>query len=418
MPDSPSSPSPVDPHPFQPHVCIVGGGFGGLYCALALQRYQRRSTPTFRITLVEPRDRFLFTPLLYEVLTDELKPWEVAPSYRELINTKAIDHRQDRVEHIDMDRQQVTLRQGEVLSYDYLVVATGSCLRPPNIAGSHHAFPFTTLEDTWALDQRLADLEATATQAHPVRVVVAGAGPNGVELACKLADRLGQRGHITVLDRRAVILRSHASSIQRAAARALAKRGVAVFTDVALESVEANQVIYWHREQCHHCPADLVIWTVGTMPQPWLGAVVPKQSSLAQCLVRPTLQLLDHDNVFVLGDLAEMPAPGQNRAPMTAQAAYQAAPLVARNLWAMVHHRPIRPFKYHHLGNMLTLGKGEAVVAGFGLCLTGRLGAMARRWGYWLRLPTAKHRWRVLRCWLGLSQPQREGPTPRQHFPP
>ena len=389
--------------PVPPHVCIVGGGFGGLYCALALQRYQRRSAPAFRITLVEPRERFLFTPLLYEVLTDELKPWEIAPSYRELLRPSTIAHCQDWVEHIDIPQQQVALRRGEVLSYDYLVVATGSRLKPPATAGSHYALPFTTLEDTWALEKRLAELEATATEVNPIHLVVAGAGPSGVELACKLADRLGRRGHITVLDRRAVILRSHSLAIQRAATKALAKRGIEVFTDVDIEAVQADQVIYQHADRTHQRPADLVIWTVGTIPQPWLGVEIPKQSPLAQCLVMPTLQLLDYHNVFVLGDMAEMPAQGQSRAPMTAQAAYQAAPIVAHNLWASLHHRPLRPFHYHHMGNMLTLGKGEAVVHGLGLCLTGRLGAIARRWGYWLRLPTLHHRWRVLKHWLGLG---------------
>ena len=397
MPASSSSSSPADPHLPQPHVCIVGGGFGGLYCALALQRYQRRSAPTFRITLVEPRERFLFTPLLYEVLTDELKPWEIAPSYRELLRPYAIHHCQDWVEQIDVHHQHITLRRGEPLSYDYLVVATGSRLKPPVTEGSHHALPFTTLEDTWALEKRLAELEPTATEDQPIHIVVTGAGPSGVELACKLADRLGRRGHITVLDRRAVILRSHSLAIQRVASKAMAKRGIEVFTDVALEAVKADQVIYHHADRTHHCPADIVVWTVGTIPQPWLGVEIPKQSPLAQCLVKPTLQLLDYENVFVLGDIAEMPGPKKSRAPMTAQAAYQAAPIVAHNLWASVHRRPLRPFHYHHLGNMLTLGKGEAVVHGFGICLTGRVGAIARRWGYWLRLPTFHHRWQVFK---------------------
>lgn len=387
-----------------PHVCIVGGGFGGLYCALALQRYQQRGVPTFRVTLIEPRERFLFTPLLYEVLTDELKPWEIAPSYRELLSLYAIHHCQDWVEQIDLHQQRVTLRQGETLSYDYLVVAMGSRLKPPATPGSHHAIPFTTLEDVWTLEKRLAELEPTATEAQPIHIVVTGAGPSGVELACKLADRLGTRGQITLLDRRAVILRSHPLAIQHAATKALMKRGIAVFTDVAIEAVQADQVIYQHAETTRHCPADLVIWTVGTIPQPWPGGEVPKQSPLAQCLVKPTLQLPDYDNVFVLGDIAEMPAPGRSRAPMTAQAAFQAAPIVAHNLWASVRQRPLRPFHYHHLGDMLTLGKGEAVVYGFGLCLTGRLGAVARRWGYWLRLPTLQHRWRVLKHWLKIGQ--------------
>jgi NADH dehydrogenase len=346
----------------------------------------------------------LFTPLLYEVLTDELKPWEIAPSYRDLLSPYPIDHCQDWVERIDVHQQQVTLRQGSVLSYDYLVVATGSRLKPPATAGCHHAIPFTTLEDVWVLEKRLADLETTATEANPVHIVVTGAGPSGVELACKLADRLGRRGHLTVLDRRAVILRSHSLAIQRAAAKAMTKRGIEVLTNVAIAAVQADQVVYEHADRTHHRPADLVIWTVGTIPQPWLGMDIPKQSPLAQCLVKPTLQLPDYEHVFVLGDMAEMPAQGQSRAPMTAQAAYQAAPMVAHNLWASAHHRPLRPFHYHHMGNMLTLGKGEAVVHGLGLCLTGRWGAIARRWGYWLRFPTPHHRWRVLKHWLGFGE--------------
>lgn len=395
-----------------PHVCIVGGGFGGLYCALALQRYQRRTTPHFRITLVEPRDRFLFTPLLYEVLTNELQPWEIAPSYHDLLSQGIVHQCQDWVEDIDRSHQQIILRHGEPLQYDYLVVAMGSRLRPPNTPGSDHALPFTTLEHAWAVESRLVALEQAAQSGQSqIRIIVAGAGPSGVELACKLADRLGDRGHITVLDRRAVILRSHPQAIQHAARRALEKRGVTVYTDVDLEAVDAHQVIYRHADQLHHHPVDLVIWTVGTVPQDWLGTPSPKQSKLAQYLVRPTLQLPDDDRVFVLGDMAEMPAPGRDRAPMTAQSAYQAAPIVAHNLWALTQQRPLRRFHYHHLGDMLTLGRGEAVVYGFGLCLTGWVGALARRWGYWLRLPTARHRWRVLCHWLG---PRRTNPNERK----
>jgi NADH dehydrogenase len=76
---------------------------------------------------------------------------------------------------------------------------------------------------------------------------------------------------------------------------------------------------------------------------------------------------------------------------------------VASNVLALIANRPLKPFVYNHLGDMLTLGQGEAVVCGFGLCITGRLGGFSRRWAYWLRLPTHAHRWRVLRHWLGFK---------------
>lgn len=388
-------------------VCILGGGFGGLYCALSLHQRLKKSAQV-HITLVEPRDRFNFTPLLYELLTHELAPWEIAPAYRDLLKHTAVDLRQDWAEHIDLAQQTVTLRHGEPITYDYLVVALGSQMCPPSTPGSQtHALPFNTLADAEQLERRLADLD----HLPKVQVVVAGAGPSGVELACKLSDRLGSRGHITVVDRRGEILRSYPERIQRAAARALAKRGVEVYLDAAIEAVDASGLTFGYEGQTRRCQADLTLWTVGTVPRSWLGSAELKPTPFGQCPVRPTLQLVDHHNVFVLGDMAAMPAPGRgsqsdpfrNRAPTTAQAAYQAGPAVASNVLALIANRPLKPFVYNHLGDMLTLGQGEAVVCGFGLCITGRLGGFSRRWAYWLRLPTHAHRWRVLRHWLGFK---------------
>ena len=127
-------------------VCIVGGGFGGLYCALALHHRSHHLPRPVHITLVEPRDRFNFTPLLYELLTQELASWEIAPTYQDLMRPTAIDLRQDWVEHLDLTQRTVALRHGDPLSYDYLVVALGSQMRPPAIAGSQaHSLPSHTV---------------------------------------------------------------------------------------------------------------------------------------------------------------------------------------------------------------------------------------------------------------------------------
>jgi NADH:ubiquinone reductase (non-electrogenic) len=395
------------PHGTQ-RVCIVGGGFGGLYCALALHRRLKRRDQGAHITLVEPRDRFTFTPLLYELVTNELQPWEISPSYQRLLAHTSVQLCHDWVDAIDRSQQTLTLRQGETLSYDYLVVSVGSRLRPPTVVGHQgHALPFATLEDCQRLEQRLVQLESQPGAA-PIQVVVAGAGASGVELACKLADRLKQRGQVIILDRRHEILRAYPEPLRRAASQALRRRGIEVRLGAAIQRVDADQVLYHYQEQPYAQPADVVVWTVGTVPHPWLGPEPPKPSALGQCVVLPTLQLPEDQRVFVLGDMAAMPAPGRptlpgadpyRRAPMTAQAAYQAAPIVAHNLWALMADRPLKSFSYRHLGDMLTLGKQDAVVCGFGLCLTRRIGALSRRWAYWLRLPTARHRWRVLRNW-------------------
>lgn len=397
-----ATPKPVE----GPRICILGGGFGGLYCALALPKYLRRLPSSTTVTLVEPQERFLFTPLLYEVLTAELMPWEVAPAYNQLLGHTGINVLHDWVEYVDPRQQTIHLRYGDPLGYDYLVVAMGSKIRTPTIKGGDaYALPFANLAHAWKLEERLAQLEQDKTE---ISVVLIGAGPNGVELSCKLADRLGPKGHLTVIDRRGVILRSYPEPVRKAAARAFRKRGIIFHANVELDEIKPDTVLYRCRGETYSPPADLVLWTIGTAPQPWLGDMPPATTKFGQHILHPTLQLPDYPNIFMLGDMGQMPAPGRDRAPMTAQAAFQAAPVVAHNLWASIQDRPLRRFAYHHLGDMLTLGRGEAVVCGFGLCLTGKLGGFSRRWAYWLRLPTLPHRWRVLknriRRFLGLRK--------------
>jgi NADH:ubiquinone reductase (non-electrogenic) len=174
-------------------ICILGGGFGGLYTALRLNALPWSPEHPVEITLVDQRDRFLFAPFLYELVTGELQTWEIAPPYLELLENTQIRFVQQGVEAINLGDRQVTLSDQNVLTYDRLVLAMGGETPTPNIPGvAEHAIPFRTVEDATRLQQRLQALEAS--QAEKVRVAVVGGGYSGVELACKLADRLGDRG--------------------------------------------------------------------------------------------------------------------------------------------------------------------------------------------------------------------------------
>lgn len=378
-----------------PHICIVGGGFGGLYTALYLQRY--RALQAARVTLVEPRGQFLFTPLLYELLTNELETWEVAPTYSSLIRGTSINWQQDQAVQIDLAQHQVTLSQGEVLTYDYLVMATGARSRPVEVPGvDAHTVGFRSLTEALTLKNRLAQILV----AYPkVAVTVVGGGPSGVELAAKVADRLGRRGQVTLVDSGDRILKPFAAGLQKVALKALQKRGVKMVLGAQVTQVDAKQVSGRQGDIPFELTSHLTIWAVGTEPMPWLGQQPMARNQQGQCLTQPTLQLMDYPEVFMLGDGAEI-APEHRPsklAPNTAQAAYQAAATVAYNLSALVQRRPPKPFRYLHLGDMLTLGYGVAGVWSFGLALGGQLGGLIRRAVYIHRLPTREHRWRVLR---------------------
>ena len=90
-------------------ICVLGGGFGGLYTALYFAKSKKSVIEKCQITMIDPKENFLFTPLLYEVLTDELKRWEIAPSYQKLLLGHPINRIQDRVQQVDIDNRKVLL---------------------------------------------------------------------------------------------------------------------------------------------------------------------------------------------------------------------------------------------------------------------------------------------------------------------
>ncbi|MBE7381586.1 MAG: FAD-dependent oxidoreductase [Leptolyngbya sp. SIO1E4] len=393
----------VDPfHPkhtaFPPQVCVVGGGFGGLYTALYLHQRCRRARHPCHITLIEPRDHFVFTPLLYELLTDELKPWEIVPRYATLLQGTTIRHLQTAAKHLELSARRVELVSGERVSYDYLVVATGSRDRSLPIPGwAEYTYGFRTLADVERLSARLANLLAAAS--HPINMAIVGGGPNGVELACKLADCLGSQGTLHLIERGSVILKPFPARVQRAAVRSLAQRRVALHLETEVTAIEPNRLHIATTMGGDTLAADVVIGVAGTQPRAWLAA-----STSVNCdhngaiMPRSTLQIPQHPEVFVVGDQAIVMGQGDRPAPQTAQAAYQGADTVAHNLLALMQRRPLKSFHYTHLGDMMTLGQQDALVDSAGIVLKGRVASILRQVAYVYRLPPGgNHRWRVAR---------------------
>jgi len=387
-----------------PHaqICILGGGFAGIYTALQLDKLSWKRSPKPQIILVDQNDRFLFTPFLYELLTEELMPWEIAPPYRKLLRGTDIKFLRGTVQQIDLNKCQVQMQDGQLVTYDRLVLAIGREVSLEKIPGAaKYAFSFRTLADAERLEEHLQSLEASDQQI--IRIAIAGGGPSGVELAGKLADRLQQRGRIHLIDRGEQLLKSFTTFSQKTAYQVLTKRRVRIHLKTTIQSVASDFMILEHQDQEKILPVDLVLWTTGTCVNRSLQQINHRQNPQGQLLTRSTLQLVDHPEVFALGDLADIRDRQGRQIPSTAQAAYQQASCAAYNLRASLTKQSLRHFHYMHLGEMLTLGTNTAIVSSLGFInFKGRLGHITRRLVYLLlRMPTLKHRIQVGKHWLG-----------------
>ena len=381
-----------------PRICILGGGFGGLYTALRLEQLAWEHGNKPEITLIDRQTNFVFTPLLYELITGEMQGWEIAPPYAELLKGTNIRFIQGSVERVKQTAKSVILTDGTELQYDRLVLALGCETPSESVTGvAENAIPFRSMEDAYRLEQRLRLLEESSIER--IRIAIVGAGYCGVELACKLADRLKQRGRIRLIQSRDGILPNAPEFNRKAAITALEQRGVWIDLETTVSEVTADSIGLIYKAQTDVIPVEIVMWTVGNQVSQAINHFELPLTAEGKISVTDRLQVTDNPEIFALGDAAGIIGVDKS-VPTTAQAAFQQSDFVAWNVWSSLTNRPLLTFQYTDLGEMMTLGTDNAVLSGLGIQLDGPLAYVARRLVYLYRLPTLDHQLKVGLNWL------------------
>jgi NADH dehydrogenase len=362
-----------------PHVVIVGGGFGGLYAAQALD-----GAPV-RVTLIDKRNFHLFQPLLYQVATGGLSPGDIASPLRAILSKQEnVSVLMGEVVDVDPGRQQLTLRDGQ-LNYDKLIIATGV---------SHHYFGhdewlekapgLKTIEDALEIRRRiLSAFEEAERERDPVKrqawltFVVVGGGPTGVELAGALGE-LAQttlrndfrsidpsEARILLLEGLDRVLPPYPAELSIKATESLHRLGVTVKTNCMVTEIDDHSVTVRRNGQIEQIPAKTVLWAAG-MKASLLGQVLADRSDVeldraGRVMVEPNLSLPDHPNIFVIGDLAHLAVEDGKPLPGVAPVAMQQGRYVAGLIKAQLANQNLPPFRYRNRGNLAVVGRNAAV---------------------------------------------------------
>lgn len=399
---------------------IVGGGFVGLFTALHLS-HRRYEHP---VVLIDAQPRFVFKPLLYEYLTGEMQEEQVVPTYETLLKGSQVVFVKGEVDRIDLDSNQVFLKNKLQYDYQYLVLAVGSVQGFFGTEGAQqYAFPFRTHADALELKQHLHDCLQKATQESDraikqqlLTVAVVGAGPSGVEMAATLADllpswyaRLGgnsQEIQIVLVNHGEEILQGDVNTeLKEIAERALKHKQnpVEMLLGVGVKSVGKTGLTYQKKGEnsTSQLATATTIWTVGTATNPLLASLpLPEgdRDKHNQPYVTPTLQLLNFPNVFAAGDCAIVQS---DPAPPVAQIAYQQGAGIAHNLIALSQHKPPQPVRAHMRGTLMKLGMHNGVANLFNKVeISGEAGDLVRNGTYLELLPTPVHNFKATAEWL------------------
>lgn len=401
----------------RPRILILGGGFGGMFTTLDLAGWAD-------VTLVSDEDHFLFTPMLYEYLSGEVEQWHIAPQYNELVDENDVRLIHDEVTAIDLDAKQVTLQKlKDPLNFDALVISAGGITNYVGVEGAEqHSIPFRKIRHADALRRRMVDaLDKIPPDLPPQDVrrdltfVVVGAGASGCELSTKMADllldavkRRALQGEprVLVVEMGDRVVPGMGEQIREFVEEALREAHVEVHTQTRVVRVTADSVTFEHGGNREELKTAGVVWLGGVKMRPLIEQLNVEKTSRGLIKVRPTLQLIQHDNVFALGDIACCP-PADPTLPGTAQLALQEAHVVAHNIKAFLSGHNLETKRFEELGEALSLGTERAAVLAGGKAFGGALARQARFALYTSRLPTWHHRLRVGASWFfGGTEPR------------
>ena len=356
----------------RPRVVIIGAGFGGLYAARAFKH------KPVDVTVVDRTNHHLFQPLLYQVATATLAPTDIAAPIRWLLrkqaNTRVL---LAEVTGIDVEQRIVTCDNGSLtLEYDFLIVASGS-------RHSYFGHPdwektapgLKSIDDAIVMRQRfLLAFERAEKMTDPkqrerqLTFVIVGGGPTGVELAgmLPLMARYALPDEFRNIDTNSarIILLEGGPRVLPTFSEHLSGEALNDLRDLGVD-VRLNSIVTKIERGAVHVGADRietenVFWAAGNEASPlgkFLGAPLDK---IGRVKVNEDLSVPGHQEVFVVGDLAEMYTDGK-RVPGVAQGAIQGGKHTARNILRLIDGLFTKPFRYRNIGDLATIGRHRAI---------------------------------------------------------
>jgi NADH:quinone reductase (non-electrogenic) len=406
----------------RPRVLVLGGGFAGVGSAQKLEKADAD------VVLVDRHDYHTFQPLLYQLATGLLETSAVGHSLRDLVQRQdnAVVHKTS-VTEIDLDAQEVRFDDFEALAYDYLVLALGAEVNFFGTEGAEHAFPMYTLPDAVRLKEHVlacweaADKDRALVDDGVLNIVVVGGGPTGVETAGALAelyrasfshdypDIPQERARIILVEAGPEVFAMFKPELRDYTVKALEKRTVELMTGDPVASITPTRVTL---KSGTELKAHTLVWGAGLQGNELvrsLGLELERGNRLG---VGPALNLPDHPEVYVVGDIAAITdAKTKQVLPQLGSVALQSGEHAGEEIARRISGDNAREFKYHDKGTMAAIGRGSAVVQMLGgRTMKGKAAQVA--WGtvHLALLPTNEDRARAVVDWSGaLLTHQRAG---------
>ncbi|MFB6157214.1 MAG: NAD(P)/FAD-dependent oxidoreductase [Haloferacaceae archaeon] len=356
------------------HVVVVGAGYAG---AGAVRSFERAAPADADLTWISEHDYHLVLHEVHRVIRDP----SVAPKIRlpvEEIKSPSTEFVEGRVEGVDVDERAVALADGSTVEYDYLLIALGSATAFYGIEGLRkHSLTLKSLDDAEAINAAVREAAAGATRDDPAQVLVGGAGLSGIQAAGEIAGwRDDNRApvEVTLVEGLDEVFPGNDPSVQAALRERLEAAGIDILTGEFISEVDEGTVYLGggEDEEPEELPYDVLLWTGGITGQEEVADAGVEKDERSNRIHADRDFTTSDDRVFAIGDTALIRQDGDEVAPPTAQAAWQAAEVAGENLARAVRGEPLDTWTHEDKGTLISVGE-EAVAHGVRMPVLGDL---------------------------------------------
>jgi NADH dehydrogenase len=349
------------------NILVLGGGFAGVWSAASAVRAARVggvSASELRVTLVSDGDDMVIRPRLYE-----RDPAQMRVSLDRVLGPIGVERVGATVIGIDTSARAVEAvsSQGQpiALPYDRLVLATGSRVRQPNLAGAKFLFDVDTITAADALERHLGTLADQPDRDGIFSAVVIGAGFTGLEVATELAARLPElagsgprRARVVLVDRSQTVGQQLGEGPRPQIIAALDALGVEVRLGATVEEVTDSQVRLAGGEVI---AASTTVWTAGMVASPLTEQIPGERDPLGRLIVDEYLRVPAAPEVYAAGDTAAAAAEDGHVVMQSCQHAVPLGKIAGHNAAADLAGLQQAPFAPDPYRTCLDLGIAGAV---------------------------------------------------------
>ena len=261
------------------------------------------------------------------------------------------------VTNVDADQRVVVLADDSTVEFDYLLVAIGSRTAFFGIEGlEEYAHTLKSLDDALGIHDAVANAAREASQSDPAQIVVGGAGLSGIQTAGEIAEYRDEHRaplEIYLVEGLDEVMPNGDPELQGAIRKRLQNRGINIMCGEFIGEVDEETVYIGDDEELDY---DELIWTGGITGREAVRDVeVDKDERSYRINAEQNFQTTN-ERIFAIGDCALVDQPGDDPAPPTAQAAWQAAEVAGENLARAVHGQPLRTWKHNDMGTVVSVG--------------------------------------------------------------